>query len=703
MKINNKTIFKMDFTTKKSRAPDFMYWLFALLVLALPLQGAIAAVHELKSVDFNALPNNDVEIRLQFDGSAPSPKVFSIANPARLTLDFTDTSNQMSKRYLPIQVGGVQSLSAAQTQDRTRLVINLSEMMGYETSVSGNELILTLASKNRQAITPAADVHNGSADPEETASYATYDVAAQAMTASGFGVSNIDFRRGEGGAGRVIIKLSDTRMPIDIQQQGSKIIVSFKGADLAPGLQRRMDVVDFATPVSTIDARSSGNSSSIVISAKGDFSQIAYQSNDTYTVEIRPVSKSQALAKKKKEITYSGDRLSLNFQSIEVRSVLQLIADFTGLNVVVSDAVRGEITLRLKDVPWDQALAIILRTQGLDKRQQGNVLYVDTAKNIRSREKADQEATAQVEQLVTLRTEIIALNYADAKDMASLIKSGSGDNSILSERGTVTVDKRTNSLLVQDTPAKIDEVRSLIAKLDVSVRQVLIEARIVTASDRFTHELGVAFSGGNRSTNANEIIGTDFNVALGATSPAGTIGFNLAKIPLGAQLDLELSAAQVEDRAEIVASPRIITSNKRKARIEQGVEVPYEEATSSGATNIAFKKAVLSLEVTPHITKDNRINMELSVSRDSVGAIFNGIPSIDTREIETQVLVENGQTIVLGGIFEETSAENSRSIPFLGDLPFIGKLFRRELERNDKSELLIFVTPKILDSNLNIQ
>ena len=588
MKINNKTIFKMDFTTKNSRAQNLMYWLLALLVLTLPLQGAIAAVHELKSVDFNALPNNDVEIRLQFNGSAPSPKVFSIANPSRLTLDFTDTSNQMSKRYLPIQVGGVQSLSAAQTQDRTRLVINLSEMMGYETSVSGNELILTLASKNRQAITPAADVHNGSADPEETASYATYDVAAQAMTASsGFGVSNIDFRRGEGVAGRVLIKLSDTRMPIDIQQQGSKIIVSFKGADLAPGLQRRMDVVDFATPVSTIDARSSGNSSSIVISAKGDFSQIAYQSNDTYTVEIRPVSKSQALAKKKKEITYSGDRLSLNFQSIEVRSVLQLIADFTGLNVVVSDAVRGEITLRLKDVPWDQALAIILRTQGLDKRQQGNVLYVDTAKNIRSREKADQEATAQVEQLVTLRTEIIALNYADAKDMASLIKSGSGDNSILSERGTVTVDKRTNSLLVQDTPAKIDEVRSLIAKLDVSVRQVLIEARIVTASDRFTHELGVAFSGGNRSTNANEIIGTDFNVALGATSPAGTIGFNLAKIPLGAQLDLELSAAQVEDRAEIVASPRIITFLSGKIVFEYGPMVASNFGFRASLPNIS--------------------------------------------------------------------------------------------------------------------
>lgn len=712
MKLYNKTMIKMDFKFKQlgfkqlgNSYRQLPFILFTLLMFTLPMQNALAAAYQLKSVDFDALPNNDTEIRLQFSGPAPSAKVFAIANPARLTLDFTDTTNELSKRFLPIKVGGVQSISAAQTKDRTRLVVNLSEMMRYETRTDGNQLVLTLAPKSRQAITPTAEVYNGNSNPRETASHATYDdVAVQQMSASrGFGVTGIDFRRGEGGAGRILIKLSDTRMPIDIQQQGSKIIVNLKGADLAPGLQRRMDVVDFATPVATVDARSSGSGASIVISAKGDFSQIAYQSNDTYTVEVRPVSKNQALARKKKEITYSGDRLSLNFQSIEVRSVLQLIADFTGLNVVVSDAVRGEITLRLKDVPWDQALAIILRTQGLDKRQQGNVLYVDTAKNIRSREKADQEATAQVEQLVTLRTEIIALNYADAKDMASLINTKNGNNSILSERGNVTVDKRTNSLLVQDTPAKIDQIRALIAKLDVSVRQVLIEARIVTASDRFTHELGVVFSGSDRNTQGGESIGTDFNVSLGANSPAGTIGFNLAKIPLGAELELELSAAQVEDRAEIVASPRIITSNKSKARIEQGVEIPYDEKTSSGATNIAFKKAVLSLEVTPHITKDNRINMEISVTRDSVGGLFNGIPSIDTREIETQVLVENGQTVVLGGIFEETNAASTRSIPFLGDLPIIGRLFRHDVERNDKSELLIFVTPKILDSNLNVQ
>ena len=695
---------EMDFTLFRypKRGMPLLAMVLLLALIMLPVQGALAAAHVLKSLEYNPAPGDGAELRLTFDGPAPAPKSFAITNPARITLDFPATQSQLQRRYFQFGSGVARSVNAAQARDRTRIVVNLAQMMDYQTFADGNTLVLKLTPKSPPAVVPAVEVTNGNqARYTPAPTHAAY-ADSRTTDLTGYSITNIDFRRGAGGAGRVLITLSDTRIPVDIEEQGSKIVVKLKGAGLAPGLQRRMDVTDFATPVTTIDAKSSGSQATIIISATGEFSQIAYQSGNTYTVEVRPVKKNALATHKKKEVTYSGERLSLNFQSIEVRSVLQLIADFTGLNIVVSDQVRGEITLRLKDVPWDQALAIILRTQGLDKRQQGNVLYIDKAENIRRHEKEELQATVDVQERVPLKTEIITLNYADATEMAHLLKSGSGKNSILSDRGSVTIDKRTNSLLVQDTPSKLDEIRALITKLDVSVKQVMIETRIVTASDKFTHELGVAFSGGNQSANASGTLGGDFDVSLGANNPAGTVGLKLTKIPLGAQLDLELSAAQVEDQAEIIANPRIITSNKRKARIEQGVEIPYQEATSSGATNTAFKKAVLSLEVVPHITKDNRINLELVVSRDSVGAIFNGVPSIDTREVETQVLVRNGQTIVLGGIFEETRAKNKASIPFFGDLPLVGKLFRHDINRNDKSELLIFVTPKIIDADLDL-
>ena len=700
MKTQQSMTTKKDFSPPRSRAVRLLTSVVALLWFALSFSDAFAALYRLKSLDYQPGLENGAEIRLTFDGPAPTPKAFAIANPARITLDFTDTQNQLPKRYIRLSSGIARSVSAAQARDRTRLVVNLARMADYEAYPEGNELVLKLSPKAVQPVIPVSEVTDGRTPVDPPPSHATYERMTQGDV-TGYSVTNIDFRRSADGAGRVLIKFSDSRIPVDIQQQGSKVVVNIKGAGLAPGLQRRMDVTDFATPVTTIDAKSSGSQASIVIAAHGEFSQIAYQSGNTYTVEIRPVKRGQASARKKKEITYTGERLSLNFQSIEVRSVLQLIADFTGLNIVVSDQVQGEITLRLKDVPWDQALAIILRTQGLDKRQQGNVLYIDKAENIRRHEKEELQATVDVQQRVPLRTEIIPLNYADAREMSTLLKSGSSGNSILSDRGSVSIDKRTNSLLVQDTPAKLDEIRALITKLDIPVKQVLIETRIVTASDKFTHELGAAFSASNRDAQLNGELTGDFDVGLGANSPAGAVGLKLTKLPLGAQLDLELSAAQVEDQAEIIANPRIITSNKRKARIEQGVEIPYEEATSSGATNIAFKKAVLSLEVVPHITKDHQVNLDLRVSRDSVGAIFNGVPSIDTREVETHVRVKNGQTIVLGGIFEETKAKNKRSVPFFGDLPVIGRLFRKNSDRNDKSELLIFVTPKIVDSSLD--
>ncbi|MGV6816393.1 MAG: type IV pilus secretin PilQ [Thiotrichales bacterium] len=712
---------------------------FLLLVLAVG-QPASANTNTLESMDFSRLSGDRVQIELGFSSLAPTPLSFTIANPARITLDFPNTLNDLSDRSKRVQLGSVQSVTTAQARDRTRLVVNLSRMMNYQTETKGNKLLVTLAPPGAPPATssssdttpadlpiaefvkpepvsapprvPAAKPAPAYQPPAATSQAAQPKPMPPVYSPPEFGVTNIDFRRGVDGAGRVLISLRNPNTPLDIKQQGSNVVVNLKGVKLPEHLQRRMDVVDFSTPVQTIDARSLGNSSEIVIKAKGNFSQLAYQSDNIYAVEIRPVSEKKLKAQEK-QITYKGERLSLNFQEIEVRSVLQLIGDFTGINVVVDDSVKGTLTLRLQDVPWDQALDIILKTKRLAKRQKGNVLYIADADKLAEREEKELKAASQVQELAPLRTEIINLNYADAKEMATLLQSSGGgsssvdggsgsSNSVLSSRGSVSLDRRTNSLLVQDTAQKIDEIRALIKSLDVPVRQVMIESRIVTASDTFTRELGVNFGVSNTDNSTSQQLTTNFAVSVPTASDAGTLGLALAKFPAGVKLDLELSAAQIEDRAEIVASPRIITSNKNRARIEQGVEIPYQEKTSSGATNTSFKKAVLSLEVIPHITKDNRINMELVVNRDSVGEVFNGIPSISTREVETQVLVENGQTIVLGGIFEESKLNGSTRVPFFGDLPIVGHLFRNNTRSNDKSELLIFVTPKIINENLSI-
>jgi type IV pilus assembly protein PilQ len=686
---------------------------YLLLLMLLPWAQAIAVTSSLDDISFTRQPGDQVQVEMAFSGAVPEPLSFTIANPARITLDFPNTRNNLRRRSQPIQIGAAQSITTAQARDRTRVVINLSRMMKYQTSVQGNKLLLTLAPASaspRYTIEPPVVSASPIATTPEPATVAPTQPIAQPTPRALPGITAIDFRRGPDGAGRVLIKLRDPNTPLDIKQQGSRVIVDLKNTVLPDNLQRHMDVLDFATPVESIDARSIGRNSEIVIKSKGNFSQLAYQSDNIYTVEIRPL-KNTRKAKKQKQITYKGERLSLNFQDIEVRSVLQLIADFTQLNVVVSDSVTGNLTLRLKNVPWDQALDIIMKTKGLDKRRQGNVLYIAPAKEIAEREQRELMASKQVAELIPLRTEIIPLNYADAREMVSLLQSSSGSgsgstggNSVLSGRGSVTLDRRTNSLLIQDTADKIDEVRALIKTLDVPVRQVMIESRIVTASDKFTREIGVTFGSTNIDTGNNNRLTSDFQVNTPAANVAGSLGFELAKLPLGTKLlDLELSAAEVENSVEVVASPRIITSNKTKARIEQGVEIPYQEATSSGATNTSFKKAVLSMEVTPHITLDDRINLELVVNRDSVGDVFNNIPSIDTREVQTQVLVENGQTIVLGGIFEENKTSGEKRVPFLGDLPVLGRLFRSNSQRNDKTELLIFVTPKIINENLTLQ
>ncbi|MGI9303425.1 MAG: type IV pilus secretin PilQ [Gammaproteobacteria bacterium] len=675
----------------------------------------------LQSMSFSTLPGDQVQVSLKFSRTPPEPLTFTIDNPARVALDFPNTSNLLEKRSQTIGIGIARSVNTAEAKGRTRVVLNLDRLVGYQTEIIGNELLLTLGS--------------GDARPVLSTPMPT-TAPVQAITAAPAGanaIESIDFRRGPAGQGRVLVRLSNPGVPIDLREQGGNIVVDFANTNVPADLAQRLDVTDFATSVETIETFVRGNNTKMTISAKGRFEHLAYQSDDLYTVEIRERQRQPAqAAAQPRQKTFTGERLSLNFQDIEVRSVLQLIADFTGLNVVVSDTVGGSLTLRLKNVPWDQALDIILKTKGLAMRQVGNVILVAPSEEIAAREKLELEAQQQVEELAPLRSEFVQINYAKAADIASLLKAP--ENSLLSERGNVSIDTRTNTLLVQDTVNKLNEVRDLVGRLDVPVRQVLIESRIVIANDDFQKELGARFGlasidndalaglGGaddfhqlNGSLEDNVRLREDgetelterLNVNLPIAGAAGSIGLSLAKLPFGTLIELELSAAQAENRAQTISSPRVITSNQTTARIEQGTEIPFQEASSSGATSVSFKKAVLSLEVTPQITPDDRVFLDINVSNDTVGENVQqtggGVaPSIDTREVETRVLVDNGQTVVLGGIHEQRSSEDETKVPFFGDIPLIGRLFKTTRSEDDKSELLIFITPKIINEDLTL-
>ncbi|NNE63281.1 MAG: type IV pilus secretin PilQ family protein, partial [Gammaproteobacteria bacterium] len=535
------------------------------------------------------------------------------------------------------------------------------------------------------------------------------------------GVTNIDFKRGPNGEGRIILNLTSTSISTDVWRENNVVHVELVGAELPDELQRRMDVSDFATPISFIDTIQDGANIHMTVSSNGDFDHLAYQTDQIYTIEIAPVSKEEEEKRKKEKFGFTGERLSLNFQDIEVRSVLQLLADFTGLNLVVSDSVEGNLTLRLKNVPWDQAMDIILKTKGLAQRRAGNVILIAPTDEIAAREKLELESRKQVEELERLRTEFIKVNYAKAQEMADLLNQK--DNSILSPRGSVSVDERTNTLLVKDTNSSLVSVRQLLTELDIPVRQVLIESRVVIANDDFSKELGVRFgvasrdsatSTGNTAITSGTLAGVNnginnlsladgfnnLNTNLPVQNPAGSFALALAKLPLGTLLEMELSAAQIEGRGEVVSSPRVITADAHTARIEQGVEIPFLELDDGDAT-LKFRKAVLSLEVTPQITPDDRVIMDLDVHKDSVGenVSFGGnlsAPSIDTREVQSQLLVDNGQTVVLGGIYETVQSTQVTRVPFFSDIPIVGNLFKSSATVNDRSELLIFVTPKIL-------
>lgn len=678
-------------------------WVVCMMVL-FPISAATKSNSANAIVSMKVLPLPDNRVRILFNFKQPiqfQPASFVTQKPARIVFDFLNTQDELpdEDKIKTLDIGVVKKMAVVQSQNRTRAVVDLKELVTYKVRVMGRQMSVTLIGKKsgipmfakRQFFTPTHNVR--------TKHY----------------IRNIDFRGIGQNGGKVIIEVSDPNMAIDVRQKGQNIRVSFFDTRLPRKFLRKLDVGDFHTPAKLIDAQQKGKVSQINIINKGDFGHFAYQVNKDFIVEIFPLTPDEIAKAKLKKKVFTGKRISLNFQDIRIRSVLQLLAEFTGINMVVSDSVAGSITLRLNNIPWDQALDIILKTKGLDKRKVGNVILVAPTQEIAAREKQELEAQLQAEELAPLRSELIQINYAKAIDVASLLKEK--DNSILSERGSVSVDTRTNTIWVQDTSKQIKEIRELVSQLDKPVKQVLIEARVVIVNKDFEKDLGVRF-GVSRPTHlsgtldgANQLAGGTapaavdpftrrLNVDLAALPVSGnpaSIGIALAKLGDGVLLDLELSALESEGLAEIISSPRLITANQQAALIESGEEIPYQEATSSGATSVAFKKAVLSLKVTPQITPDNKIVLDLKVNQDSdTGRKVLGVPIINTKEVETNVLVDNGQTIVLGGIYKQDKKETVTRVPFLGSIPLVGVLFRRNQDVIKHEELLIFITPKII-------
>ncbi len=704
------------------------------LLLAAASVAAQEATNRLEDIEVQALPGSQIELRLVTSGPAPDPLTFTIDDPARISIDLRDTALGLESRRKDVNVGVLASVVAAEAGGRTRVVLNLDAMVPYETIVAGNAIVVTLNS----VTAPVASATQAVASfPAATSPGATPAAAGGQRR-----VDNIDFRRGDTGGGRVVVTLSDPGTAVDVRKEGDRIVLSFGDTALPEALVKRLDVTDFATPVSIVEATRGPTGARLVVMARPPYDELAYQSDNVFTLEVQPVvqtAKDDRPTLYSQDREYAGERLTLNFQDIETRAVLQLLADVSGRNIIVSDTVQGNVTLRLQNVPWDQALDIVLATKGLDMRENGNVIIVAPAAEIASREKADLESRKEIEQLEPLVSDYVQVNYAKASDLAELLR-GSGSGALLSDRGSVGIDDRTNTLLLQDTADRIRDIRRLVNTLDIPVRQVLIESRIVIVRDDFSRDLGIrwgvtgvrdvsddgliAVTGNNSGTdtivgsaidNLNTT-GTPFpvdlpslddryNVNLPIANAAGQLG--IAILGDDYLVDLELSALQAEGRGEVISSPRVITANQKEASIRQGVEIPYQESASSGATTTQFKEAVLSLTVTPQITPDDRIIMDLLVTKDSVGDVVTterggSVPSIDTRAVETQVLVDNGQTVVLGGIYETEQAETVTKVPYLGDLPGVGVLFRSKRVISQKSELLIFVTPKILKEGANI-
>jgi len=657
----------------------------------------------LKALDVAALPGDRVELKLVFDGPPPTPRGYSTESPARIALDLPGVVSHLASKTRDLGSGNARSATVVEAKDRARLIINLTQLTPYDTRVEGNSLFVV--------------VGQGGKSPAPRAATAIVPAPARAVAPAGKAIRGVDFQRGTQGEGNVVIDLSDPSIAPDIQEREGKIILGFAKTRLPEPLRVRLDVKDFATPVQFVNASATGDKATIVIEPSGTFDYSTYQTDNKLTVSIRPMTVDDLQKRNADRYAYSGEKLSLNFQDIDVRSVLQLIADFTNLNLVASDTVQGGITLRLQNVPWDQALDLVLKTKGLDKRKVGNVLLVAPADEIAARERQELESQKQIADLAPLRRELLQVNYAKAADIAKLFQSVTGAEAKADERGSITVDERTNNIIAYQTQDRLDELRRIVAQLDIPVRQVMIEARIVEANVDYDKSLGVRWGGsiqnkGNWNTSGisngadgSSTIGTPGStstnspfVDLGAVN--NTSGIGIAFITDNVLLDLELTAMEKTGNGEIVSQPKVVTSDKETAKILKGTEIPYQEASSSGATSVSFKEASLSLEVTPQITPDNRIIMEVKVTKDEPDYLnkVQDVPPIKKNEVNAKVLVNDGETIVIGGVFSNTQSKVVDKVPFLGDVPYLGRLFRRDVVSEKKSELLVFLTPRIMNN-----
>lgn len=686
--------------------------------------------NSIEAIDVAGQRSGNIVIRIRLkEPLANPPAGFSVNNPPRIAFDFPGTGNALGKNTQEVGDGELRNLNIVQAGGRTRLVMNLAKPLGYETKIDGRDVIITL-----QAATT-----------DTAAAVVTSRFAEATLGDTRHSLRDISFRRGPNGEGRVIVDLSDNALGIDLRQQGRSLIIDFQNTTLPRNLERRLDVGDFATPVQTIDAIAQGNNSRITIEPKGLWEHSAYQTDNRFIVEIKPMVDDPNKLVRSTRPGYAGEKLSLNFQNVEVRAVLQVIADFTGYNFITSDTVSGNLTLRLKDVPWDQALDIIMQAKNLGMRKNGSVVWIAPRDEIATNEKLALEAKAQVADLEPLRTEAFQLNYHKASEFQALIQPRAGDargRTMLSKRGSVVGDPRTNTLFVQDTPTQLEEVRAMIRKTDVPARQVMIEARIVEASDTFARNLGARLgvaephpgnwtgsqqyvtAGGSLDASAfatgqyfqPPVFGpsaslVDYNKSLGVNLPAAAIPgavpgvFSLILFNSGLTrfLNMEISALQADGKGKIISSPRVITADRIEATIEQGTQIPYQVATSSGATALQFKNATLSLKVKPHITPDDNIIMDLNIHKDAQGASTPQGITIDTKQISTEVLVQNGGTVVIGGIFEQTERATTNKVPVLGDLPYVGFMFRNDSKVDNRNELLIFITPRILKSSLTLR
>ncbi len=718
----NKRVSKLNSIARK------FFGLCAVLGLVVTTGAAQAQENAIESINANQQGANVVVKIVLKNPVAKAPIGFSITSPARIALDFSGTTNATGKSAQDIGLGDVRNVNVVQAGERSRLVFNLTRPLNYATLVEGNTVVVTI---------------DGSGGPATAVNAAGIPVVVPArMQAGRQQIKDIDFRRGVGGEGRIVVDLPSNQMGVDVRQQGQTIVVDFLKAGLPEVLRRRMDVGDFGTPVKLITTSPQGENVRMVIEPKGLWEHSAYQSDSQLVIEVRPIKEEPNKLSQGTQ-GYRGEKLSLNFQNVEVRSVLQVIADFTGLNIITSDTVTGNLTLRLKDVPWDQALDIVMQAKGLDMRKNGTVLWIAPKDELLTKEKLELEQRAQIADLEPLKTETFQLNYqkADAFKLVFGLDSGSGDgkNRILSKRGSAAIDPRTNKLIVTDIPSKLEEVRKLIQITDIATRQVLIEARIVEADDSFSRNLGAKLgftdlrtlrggdtgyqlSGNNRGALTGNYLGVGEQTGQAKVTDqsyipnsqfvnlpaaginglnAGSLAVSLFSAAANRFLNLELSALEADGRGKVISSPRVVTADQQQALIEQGEEIPYQKATSSGATSVEFKKANLKLEVTPQITPDGNIILTVDVNKDTRGAPAPGGFAINTKHVKTNVQVENGGTVVLGGIFTQQEQDSVTKVPFLGDIPLLGNLFKTTGRTNNKTELLVFITPKIVADRIS--